>query len=176
MSRLTGLAHTIFVDEVGDFGRYIGLISYRRHIFDWHMTCFLRSLCRYLFIDKSLCCAPSFGWSCLCDSLERNGKYLPCFVKREFEKFLSCGDLREGFAWLWCRTCDEHKWIPFSCKRRWFCPSCCGNAQTMRWVDSVGLKWTQLNRVGLLFGHNLDTVWSFLWVWGLPLVWLAGSL
>ena len=25
-------------------------------------------------------------------------------------------------------------------------------------VDSDGLKWTQLDRSGLVFGHNLDTV------------------
>ena len=29
-------------------------------------------------------------------------------------------------------------------------------------VDSDGLKWTQLDRGGLVFGHNLGTVWSFL--------------
>ena len=29
-------------------------------------------------------------------------------------------------------------------------------------VDSDGLKWTQLDRVGLVFGHNLVTLWSFL--------------
>ena len=40
-------------------------------------------------------------------------------------------------------------------------------------VDSDGLKWTQLDRGGLVFGHNLDTVWSLLWVRGLPVVWLA---
>ena len=42
-------------------------------------------------------------------------------------------------------------------------------------VDSDGLKWTQVDRAGLVFGHNLDTVWSFLWVRGLPLVLLARS-
>ena len=43
-------------------------------------------------------------------------------------------------------------------------------------VDSDGLKWTQLDRAGLGFGHNLDTVWSFLWVRGLPEVWLMGAV
>ena len=34
-------------------------------------------------------------------------------------------------------------------------------------VDSDGLKWTQLDRAGLGFGHNLGTVWSFFVVyWG----------
>ena len=42
-------------------------------------------------------------------------------------------------------------------------------------VDSDGLKWTQMDRGGLEFGHNLDTVGSFLWVRGLPLVLLARS-
>ena len=40
-------------------------------------------------------------------------------------------------------------------------------------VDSDGLKWTQLDRSGLVFGHNLDTFWSFLWVRGLPFVLLV---
>ena len=37
-------------------------------------------------------------------------------------------------------------------------------------VDSDGLKWTQVDRVGLGFGHNLDTVWSLLLVWGFAAV------
>ena len=39
-----------------------------------------------------------------------------------------------------------------------------------------GLRWTQVDRSGLVFGHNLDTVWSFLWVRGLPFVLLATLL
>ena len=121
------------------------------------------------------------GLPVLCDSLERNGKYLPCFVKREFEKFLSCGDPREGFAWLWCRTCDEHKWIPFSCKGRGFCPSCGGrrmNAQAMRWVDDVFPKvatrqWVMTVPWGkalavcqkALFGERCAQNWTESGVW-----------
>ncbi len=37
-------------------------------------------------------------------------------------------------------------------------------------VESDGLKWTLFDRGGLVFGHNLDTVWSFLRGWSLPLV------
>ena len=40
-------------------------------------------------------------------------------------------------------------------------------------VDSDGLKWTQLDRAGLVFGHNMDTVGSFLGERGLPLGLLA---
>lgn len=47
-------------------------------------------------------------------------------VTREFEEFLGCGVLAKGFVRLKCEDCDEGRLVPFSCKRRGFCPSCCG--------------------------------------------------
>lgn len=48
------------------------------------------------------------------------------FVVREFEQYLRCGILEHGLARLACRRCGHETVIAFSCKRRGFCPSCCG--------------------------------------------------
>ena len=47
-------------------------------------------------------------------------------IKREFEAFLGCGILSKGFIRLVCDTCKVNRLIPFSCKKRGFCPSCTG--------------------------------------------------
>lgn len=48
------------------------------------------------------------------------------YIKREFEAFLGCGILSKGFIRLVCDTCKVNRFVPFSCKKRGFCPSCCG--------------------------------------------------
>jgi hypothetical protein len=45
-------------------------------------------------------------------------------VRHVVEQFLDCGDLRCGFARLWCATCRKDLLLPWSCRRRCFCPSC----------------------------------------------------
>ena len=39
-------------------------------------------------------------------------------------KFLDCGDPHHGFARVKCQDCKHEYILPFSCKRRHFCPSC----------------------------------------------------
>lgn len=39
-------------------------------------------------------------------------------------KFLTCGDLREGFARVRCEDCGTERFVAFSCKTRCICPSC----------------------------------------------------
>ena len=39
-------------------------------------------------------------------------------------KYLDCGDLHCGFARVKCKDCGHSYLLPFSCKRRHFCPSC----------------------------------------------------
>jgi hypothetical protein len=39
-------------------------------------------------------------------------------------KFLECGNLERGFARVRCDHCDHECLLAFSCKSRWFCPSC----------------------------------------------------
>jgi hypothetical protein len=45
-------------------------------------------------------------------------------VRHVVEQFLDSGDLRCGFARLWCPTCRQDLLLPYSCRRRCFCPSC----------------------------------------------------
>ena len=45
-------------------------------------------------------------------------------VRQVVEQFLDCDDLKCGFARLWCPTCRKDLLLPYSCRRRCFCPSC----------------------------------------------------
>jgi hypothetical protein len=64
------------------------------------------------------------------DDSETTG--LAAYVEREFYDYLRCGILAHGFLRLGCDTCKKDLLVPFSCKRRGFCPSCAGRrmAQT----------------------------------------------
>ena len=69
-----------------------------------------------------------------------HGGGLPSHVRRELQRYLGCGEPSSGFAWLRCEACDHHRLVPFSCKGRGFCPSCCGRrmaAFAARMVDQV---------------------------------------
>ncbi len=52
------------------------------------------------------------------------GAELPRFIKDEFDAFLECGILAQGFLRLRCGDCGHDKLLAFTCKRRGFCPSC----------------------------------------------------
>jgi hypothetical protein len=47
-------------------------------------------------------------------------------VDEVVEEYLRCGDLHEGFARVRCTNpeCKHEYLLAFSCKGRWFCPSC----------------------------------------------------
>jgi Putative transposase/Transposase zinc-binding domain len=64
----------------------------------------------------------------LADDPEATG--LPAYVQREFYDYLRCGILAHGFLRLGCDTCHHELLVPFSCKRRGFCPSCAGRRMT----------------------------------------------
>jgi hypothetical protein len=49
---------------------------------------------------------------------------MPTRVKREGERFLTCGDVRAGFVEVACESCSESRLVAFSCKGRGWCPSC----------------------------------------------------
>jgi transposase-like zinc-binding protein/putative transposase len=40
------------------------------------------------------------------------------------DKYLDCGDLKKGFARIKCKECKHEILLAFSCKGRYFCPSC----------------------------------------------------
>jgi ribosomal protein S27E len=58
------------------------------------------------------------------EHLRQHDKYLPRFVIQEFEDYLHCGRLEQGFVRVKCTGCRHELLVAFSCKRRGFCPSC----------------------------------------------------
>lgn len=54
------------------------------------------------------------------------GRPVPFFVVRDFRAFLDCGVPAHGFLRVHCEECGRDRVVPFSCKGRGFCPSCCG--------------------------------------------------
>ena len=53
----------------------------------------------------------------------RYGRLRPV-VPEVVHKFLQCADLQRGFARVRCDHCHHEYLLAFSCKSRWFCPSC----------------------------------------------------
>ena len=45
-------------------------------------------------------------------------------IPQVVHKFLDCGNLDRGFARVRCDHCRHEYLLAFSCKSRWFCPSC----------------------------------------------------
>lgn len=54
---------------------------------------------------------------------KRYGFYRP-IISHVVRKFLECGDLHQGFARVRCPDCHHEYLLAFSCRGRWFCPSC----------------------------------------------------
>ena len=54
---------------------------------------------------------------------QQYGFYRPV-ISHVVRKYLECGDLREGFARIKCPDCHHEYILAFSCRGRWFCPSC----------------------------------------------------
>jgi hypothetical protein len=50
--------------------------------------------------------------------------FLRPIIPEVVNKFLDCGDLEHGFARVRCDHCKHEYLLAFSCKGRWFCPSC----------------------------------------------------
>ena len=50
--------------------------------------------------------------------------FLRPIIPEVVNKFLDCGDLEHGFARVRCDHCQHEYLLAFSCKGRWFCPSC----------------------------------------------------
>jgi hypothetical protein len=56
---------------------------------------------------------------------DRETSQPPRFVEQEFRAYLRCG-VAHGFLRVHCDECRFDRLVPFSCKRRGFCPSCGG--------------------------------------------------
>jgi hypothetical protein len=57
---------------------------------------------------------------------QENGRHVPRFVERVLRAVLECGIFACGFLRLQCESCKKEKLVPYSCKGRACCPSCCG--------------------------------------------------
>lgn len=71
---------------------------------------------------------------------EECGRPLPDFVEEEFREYLKCGILAHGFLRAKCESCSHEHLVAFSCKKRGFCPSCCGRRMSesaIHLVDEV---------------------------------------
>jgi hypothetical protein len=72
--------------------------------------------------------------------LSETGRFLPRYVRREFEAYLACGRLENGFLRVRCQGCSHEHLVAFSCKRRGFCRgrlrSSCG---ARRMVETAAL-------------------------------------
>ena len=91
------------------------------------------------------------NWLSFLRAREEEGRTLPTYIKREFEDFIQCGILANGFMRLKCDACRNDKLIAFSCKHRGFCPSCAGR----RMSESAAFF---MDRVLL---HELIRQWVF---------------
>jgi hypothetical protein len=60
------------------------------------------------------------------------GQPAPRFIEQELRAYLRCGVLAHGFLRLHCDACKLDRLVPFSCKRRGFCPSCGGRRMAER--------------------------------------------
>jgi hypothetical protein len=45
-------------------------------------------------------------------------------IHSSIDKFLKCGDVKQGFARVRCPECGEEFFVAFSCRQRGCCPSC----------------------------------------------------
>src|ERR1700679_2067790 len=82
---------------------------------------------------------------------------LPDFVQQEFDAYLKCGRLEEGFLRVRCEQCHAEKLVAFSCKKRGFCPSCGGRrmAETAALLADVVLPERPLRQWVLSLPHAL---------------------
>ena len=65
----------------------------------------------------------------------RDGALRP-IVQETVDKYLNCGLLENGFCRVYCDECRKDFLVAFSCKGRYFCPSC-HQVRVIRWGDWV---------------------------------------
>jgi hypothetical protein len=60
------------------------------------------------------------------DLFSREYGFFRPVISHIVRKYLECGDLEQGFARVRCPDCHHEYLLAFSCRGRWFCPSCHG--------------------------------------------------
>jgi len=58
------------------------------------------------------------------DHFQKTHGFFRPVISDVVQKFLQCGDLKQGFARIRCPDCRHEYLLAFSCRGRWFCPSC----------------------------------------------------
>lgn len=84
-------------------------------------------------------------WQCVSrhfPELRASGRVRRAVEENVLERFLECGDLHCGFARIRCGGCGHDLLLAFSCKTRYFCPSCHQKRVLAygEWVESSVLR------------------------------------
>ena len=58
------------------------------------------------------------------EKFDKKYGYFREVVNHVVEEYISCGDLKQGFARIKCPDCKHEYLLAYSCKGRWLCPSC----------------------------------------------------
>src|SRR5438034_7050904 len=76
---------------------------------------------------------------------------VPGFLEREFRDYLTCGVLAaRGFRRVRCGSCGHERLVPFSCRRRGWCPSCgLGLVEEDEWRRRPRISSTTSSRLSL---------------------------
>jgi len=74
----------------------------------------------------------------------------------EVDKMLSCGDSKNGFIIIHCKTCDEDRIIHFSCNSR-ICPKC-GQKYVKTWVVNITERMYDVD-----YSHIIFTLPKIIW-------------
>lgn len=90
-----------------------------RYIF-WTMAIYERHRPENTVLYQSVARA----WPRILTDYAIEGESIAPHVTSEFDHYLKCGILENGFVRLICKSCDAEKIVGFSCKKRGFCPSC----------------------------------------------------
>ncbi len=56
--------------------------------------------------------------------LREAGRLRRAVEEQVIERFMECGDPHHGFARIYCDACGHDYLLAYSCKTRYFCPSC----------------------------------------------------
>jgi len=85
-------------------------------------------------------------------------------VAQVADEFLDCGILDHGFARVRCDDCAREYLLAFSCKCRYFCPSCHANRVAIwtRWLDTTPLAPVPHRQVVLTIPKRLRAYCLFL--------------
>lgn len=66
-------------------------------------------------------------WRCArrhAKELREAGRFRRTVERQVIERFIECGDPHHGFARIYCNACGHDYLLAYSCKTRYFCPSC----------------------------------------------------